>query len=158
MSPQGLAPSASACPVRCCCLPVVTCRALPSATGRHLAALCLATPMKCRLQGGALCPSLPFGLCPRIWDEGHVPEHEVDDVSMYGEGAAQREHWPLWMLVGAVLAGLLALTSGGRASLGGLKLVSRQRGGDQPHRGLLSTGCCGCWWQWCMQGCWCHLW
>ena len=98
------------------------------------------------LQGGALCPNLPFGLCPRIWDEGHVPEHEIDDVSMYGEGVAQREHWPIWMLVAAVLAGLMALTSGSRASFAGLKLVSRvqEAGNDSKHRGARSTGCFGC--------------
>ena len=114
----------------------VACRALPSATDCHLARLCVATPVDCCLQGGALCPNLPFGLCPRIWDEEHVPEHEIDDVSMYGEGVAQREHWPLWMLVAAVLAGLLALTSGSRASSGGLKLVSRvqEAGGDSMQR------------------------
>lgn len=76
------------------------------------------------VKGGTLCPNLPFGLCPRIWDEGHVPEHEVDDVSMYGAGVLQREHWPLWMLVAAVLSGLMALTSGGRvSSSSGLKLA-----------------------------------
>lgn len=35
--------------------------------------------------GGAECPDLPFGLCPRLWDKAHVPEHEEDDVSIWGE-------------------------------------------------------------------------
>lgn len=36
--------------------------------------------------GGAECPQgLPLGLCPRLWDAGHVPEHEEDDVSVWGE-------------------------------------------------------------------------
>ena len=42
---------------------------------------------------------LPFGLCPRLWDSGHVPVHEVDDVAIYGSGLGRREHWPAWLLV-----------------------------------------------------------
>ena len=38
--------------------------------------------------GGAECPDLPFGLCPRLWDKGHVPEHEEDDVAIWGEAGA----------------------------------------------------------------------
>lgn len=34
--------------------------------------------------GGAECPDLPLGLCPRLWDAGHVPEHEEDDVAIWG--------------------------------------------------------------------------
>lgn len=36
-------------------------------------------------QGGAECPNLPFGLCPRLWNEEHAPDHEEDDVSIYGQ-------------------------------------------------------------------------
>ena len=78
---------------------------------------------------------------------------------MYGAGVLQREHWPLWMLVAAVLSGLMALTSGGRvSSSSGLKLVSRvpEAGADATHRGGRSTGCFG--WQWCMRGPWRCLW
>ena len=50
-------------------------------------------------QGGAKCPHLPFGLCPRIWDSAHVPEHELDDAAIYGSGLGRREHWPSWLLV-----------------------------------------------------------
>lgn len=37
------------------------------------------------IRGGAECPDLPFGLCPRLWDKEHVPEHEMDDVAVWGE-------------------------------------------------------------------------
>ena len=37
-------------------------------------------------------------------------EHEEDDVSIWGDGLRRREHYPLWMLVGAVFFGLAALT------------------------------------------------
>lgn len=63
------------------------------------------------ITGGAKCPHLPFGLCPRLWNEAHVPEHEQDDVSIYGDGLRRREHWPLWMLLGAAFAGTIAATS-----------------------------------------------
>lgn len=54
-------------------------------TGRRLWALHL-----CLVQGGAECPKLPFGLCPRLWNEEHTPDHEEDDISIYGKGAAVR--------------------------------------------------------------------
>jgi hypothetical protein len=65
------------------------------------------------IRGGAKCPRLPFHLCPRLWDETHVPMHETDDINIYGGGLAWREHWALWLLVLAiVLAGFAAsLTS-----------------------------------------------
>lgn len=37
------------------------------------------------VQGGSECPALPFGLCPRLWNEEHAPDHEEDDVAIYGE-------------------------------------------------------------------------
>lgn len=69
------------------------------------------------MQFGAKCPHLPFGLCPRLWDDAHVPEHEEDELAMYGEALTRREHWPLWWLAAAVMSGLAAATSqapGGR--------------------------------------------
>lgn len=64
------------------------------------------------ISGGAKCPPhLPLGLCPRLWDEGHAPEHEEDDVTVYGDGLRRREHWPLWLLAGAAFFGLVAATS-----------------------------------------------
>jgi hypothetical protein len=63
------------------------------------------------VSGGAKCPKMPFGLCPRLWNERHAPEHEEDDVSIYGDGLRRREHWPLWLLAGAAFSGLVAATS-----------------------------------------------
>lgn len=63
------------------------------------------------LRGGAKCPHLPLGLCPRLWNEEHTPDHEEDDVSIYGDGLRRREHWPLWLLAGAAFLGLAAVTS-----------------------------------------------
>ena len=51
------------------------------------------------IQGGAKCPHLPFGLCPRLWDAAHAPEHEIDDAAIYGSGMGRRENWPSWLLV-----------------------------------------------------------
>lgn len=67
------------------------------------------------VSGGAKCPRLPFGLCPRLWNERHAPQHEEDDISVYGDGLRRREHWPLWLLVGAAFSGLVAVTSPGPA-------------------------------------------
>lgn len=50
-------------------------------------------------QGGVGCPSLPFGFCPRLWDEGHIPGVEEDDAAIYSEALARRRHWPLWLIV-----------------------------------------------------------
>ena len=45
-------------------------------------------PRCCQAQGGARCPdNLPFGLCPRLWDEAHVPTHLRDDAAIYGDAA-----------------------------------------------------------------------
>lgn len=63
------------------------------------------------IKGGAECPKLPLALCPRLWDASHTPEHEVDDVAVYGDGLRRREHWPLWLLVIASFFGMLAATS-----------------------------------------------
>ena len=59
----------------------------------------LAPPLP--MQGMAYCPHfLPMHLCPRLWDEAHVPFHAHDDPAIYGMGAAgAREHWARWLLV-----------------------------------------------------------
>lgn len=63
------------------------------------------------IAGGAACPRLPFKLCPRLWDERHVPAHEADDIELYGEGLVWRENWPLWLLVLSIaLAGLAGVS------------------------------------------------
>jgi hypothetical protein len=63
------------------------------------------------IKGGAECPKLPLALCPRLWDASHTPEHEQDDVAVYGDGLRRREHWPLWFIVSASFFGILAATS-----------------------------------------------
>jgi hypothetical protein len=74
------------------CLPLVQ-RYYPHSQGAKRALLLAATlaallvllrpPLPIR--GGAECPpGLPLGLCPRLWDAGHVPAHEQDDVSVWG--------------------------------------------------------------------------
>ena len=50
-----------------------------------LAALLVLLRPPLPIQGGADCPDLPFGLCPRLWNKEHVPEHEQDDVAVWGE-------------------------------------------------------------------------
>lgn len=59
-------------------------------------------------QGGGVCPKLPLSLCPRLWDERHMPQHEEEDLAMWGDSGGAREHWGLWFLVGAVLLGMAA--------------------------------------------------
>lgn len=69
------------------------------------------------IEGGIKCPSnIPFDLCPRLWDERHVPHHETDDVEIYGLGLGRREHWPIWLLVFAVMTGLIAITTSATTS------------------------------------------
>ena len=67
------------------------------------------------IAGGARCPRLPFHWCPRLWDETHVPQHGADDVNLYGEGTSWREHWALWLLLGAIALGALAAAARPRA-------------------------------------------
>ena len=41
------------------------------------------------LRGGARCPKLPLSLCPRLWDERHIPMHGTEDVEVgVGKGEA----------------------------------------------------------------------
>lgn len=72
-----------------------------------------------RVQGGAECPHLPFGLCPRIWDDAHVPERLADDAAIWGDPyMAARAHWPLWLLAAAAVAALSAGTTEDKGALG----------------------------------------
>lgn len=67
------------------------------------------------IRGGARCPQLPLSLCPRLWDERHIPIHGTEDVEMWGRGLSRKEHWPRWMLVAACLLGAGSATLGGAA-------------------------------------------
>lgn len=70
--------------------------------------------------GGAACPQLPFALCPRLWDERHVPMHDADDAAVWGSGLGRREHWPRWLLMaaaGVALLGLSGVVPGSRSPL-----------------------------------------
>ncbi len=57
------------------------------------------------ITGGARCPKLPLALCPRLWDQRHIPMHDTDDVAIWGAGIARREHWPKWLLMAACTLG-----------------------------------------------------
>lgn len=63
------------------------------------------------IKGGSECPNLPLALCPRLWDAAHNPNHEHDDIAVYGDGIRRREHWPLWLIIFASLSGISAATS-----------------------------------------------
>lgn len=67
------------------------------------------------IRGGARCPQLPLSLCPRLWDERHIPIHGTEDVEMWGRGLSRKEHWSRWMLVAACLLGAGSATLGGAA-------------------------------------------
>lgn len=34
------------------------------------------------LRGGSACPHLPLALCPRLWDERHIPLHSSEDAEV----------------------------------------------------------------------------
>lgn len=34
------------------------------------------------IRGGSRCPKLPLSLCPRLWDERHIPMHGTEDVEV----------------------------------------------------------------------------
>jgi len=65
------------------------------------------------LAGGARCPKLPLSLCPRLWDERHVPMHDAEDVEVWGRGLSRKEHWPRWLLLAATVLGMGATAVGG---------------------------------------------
>jgi hypothetical protein len=100
------------------CLPLIT-RCYPTFTGPKrmvllgavFGALLILLRPPLPVKGGSDCPNLPFGLCPRIWNEAHMPDHEQDDVSIYGDGLTRREHWPLWLLLTSVMLGLSTVVS-----------------------------------------------
>ena len=86
-------------------------RALALAAAAGALLLLLRPPLPA--QGGWACPRwLLLGLCPRLWDEAHMPGAEEDDAAIYGEALARRKHWPAWMLLGAALTGMTASMSG----------------------------------------------
>jgi len=103
------------------CVPMVS-RHYPTAPGPRgcligaasVAALLVLLRPPFPVRTGAKCPHLPFGLCPRLWDEAHAPFHEVDDLIVYGIGEGRREHQPLWLLVIACCGGLLVAAPGVR--------------------------------------------
>lgn len=64
------------------------------AAGLLLALLQPPVPMT----GGARCPKLPLSLCPRLWDERHVPLVDAEDVEVWGLGLARKDHWPRWVV------------------------------------------------------------
>jgi hypothetical protein len=99
-------------------------RLLPHAGGPRRAALALLAA-----GGGllALRPPLPWRGDVGFWyDAAHVPDPEPDDAALYGmRGAARGDHagWPAWLLLGALIAAVLAATtprgsSGGRGARG----------------------------------------
>ncbi len=65
------------------------------------------------MQGFAVCPNLPFGLCPRLWDEEHMPEADEDDARLYGSDEPGSNPGAAWLLVLAGIIGLAALVPSG---------------------------------------------
>ncbi|QDZ19924.1 hypothetical protein HOP50_03g24420 [Chloropicon primus] len=113
------------------CVPMLRAHFPFSQAGRRLVISVLASGLVIALvrppmpiAGGARCPRLPFELCPRLWDSDHRPEHEADDVAIYGDLVQRREHWPKWLLVVAVISGLGSLGVGG-GGRGGSDLLLR---------------------------------
>lgn len=80
------------------------------------------------IRGGAECPDLPFGLCPRLWDKEHAPEHEMDDVAVWGDGLRRRTHWPLWLMTLAAFLGLCAVTQTSGGAVGALVRTAQAAG------------------------------
>jgi len=113
------------------CLPLVHKHYTNNAAARNailgvctLAALLFLLRPPFPVRTGSKCPHLPFGLCPRLWDESHAPYHEADDLAIYSMGEARRTHQPLWLLIAAVCCGLLALTPGARRGLPSVTALS----------------------------------
>lgn len=65
------------------------------------------------MQGFAVCPNLPFGLCPRLWDAAHMPEADQDDARLYGSDETGSNAGAAWLLVLAGIIGLAALVPSG---------------------------------------------
>ncbi|KAL6767813.1 hypothetical protein ACKKBF_B36715 [Auxenochlorella protothecoides x Auxenochlorella symbiontica] len=87
-------------------------RALALLAGLGVLLLALRPPLP--LAGGAACPpGLPLGLCPRLWDGGHIPAHEADAEGVYGSGLRRASHAPLWLLLAGAWLGLAAATAPG---------------------------------------------
>lgn len=70
------------------------------------------------MQGFAVCPNLPFGLCPRLWDEAHVPEADEDDARLYSSDSAGSNPRAAWLLILAGIISLAALVPSGGTSAG----------------------------------------
>ncbi|KAA6419880.1 MAG: hypothetical protein FRX49_10243, partial [Trebouxia sp. A1-2] len=64
-------------------------------------------------KGFAVCPNLPFGLCPRLWDAAHMPEADQDDARLYGSDETGSNAGAAWLLVLAGIIGLAALVPSG---------------------------------------------
>ena len=88
-----------------------------AATYRQLHLSCIALMLnQCCWQGFAVCPNLPFGLCPRLWDEDHRPEENEDDAALYGSDTAGSSPAATWLLVAAATLGLAGLVPAGAHS------------------------------------------
>lgn len=70
------------------------------------------------VQGFAVCPNLPFGLCPRLWDEAHMPEADADDARLYGSDTAGSAPGAAWLLILAGLISMAALVPSGGTTAG----------------------------------------
>ena len=87
-----------------------------------LAALALEPPQPRRLVGSDGCPAgLPFGLCPRLWDPAHAPDHyspgDAAGAAWGADGLDRRGGGPAaWLLVGAAAGAAAASAAGGGAS------------------------------------------
>lgn len=113
---------------------VVRCYVHQSAAARLLggilllgALLALLAPPLPRTGGAACPPHLPFALCPRLWDERHVPLQGDDDAAVWGEGLGRREHWPRWLLVAAAALGVAGMTGAGPGPMRSAQVNTQQR-------------------------------
>ena len=70
------------------------------------------------MQGFAVCPNLPLGLCPRLWDEAHMPEADQDDASLYGTDSAGSNASAAWLLMLAGVISLAMLVPAGSTTAG----------------------------------------
>jgi len=98
--------------------------------------LLLEPPMP--VKTGAACPKLPFGLCPRLWDSEHTPEHFHDDSEIYGE-QSRRAHYAIWFLVLAAML-LLMVATQSHVKTGYSVLSCRNRAGFLKALCLVASG------------------